>query len=61
MALKDRICTNASAVMHSIAKHLKNLEVNAVTRYVGGGLERGQDRHAALLSLAIADQHHVLP
>jgi len=58
MALKDRTRAND---MHSIARHLTNLEVNAVTRYVGGGLERGQDRHAALLSLAIADQHHVLP
>ncbi len=39
MAFEDRTRTNDSAIMHSIAKNLTELEINAVALYVSGLVE----------------------
>ena len=39
MAFEDRTRTNDSAIMHSVAKNLTELEINAVALYVSGLVE----------------------
>ena len=43
MAFEDRTRTNDSAIMHSIAKNLTELEINAVALYVSGLVEGGPE------------------